>query len=262
MVNELGTWRGPQGPWVVQLDVPGTTSRWPGTSSRPPTLAGVETVYLRRGQPLFHAMTRVFAFLDHRPRPRYFAGNGNPARSSDEELRRDAYELVRKLVQNTGQDLIRRSYAQGVHGDPGFMHPLPTNVPDHVLTLLTVAADGAGIATGGLGGWASTAALAQLRLVYESYALVDWLLDGTEAEQRERGYALTDDAIDLLRKDGTHWAELTKRHPSAKAPAQRYAAPAATMKQDIRSRRSPERPWRGRDPSVLQLGADGRPDLP
>jgi hypothetical protein len=143
--------------------------------------------------------------------------------------------LVRGLVQDTAAELIQRTYGQGVYGDPGFEHPVATQVPHHVLTLLTVAADAAGIAVGGLGSWASTAALAQVRLLYETFALVSWLLDGDEAEQRSRGYALTADAIDLLRRDGAHWAQLGCRDPSAAAYARRYAAAAAAMLQDLQA---------------------------
>jgi hypothetical protein len=221
----------------------------------------VETIYLRRGWPLFNAMTRIFSFLGRGPRPGYPPGSGPPAELSDQELCRDTFELVRGLVQDTGGNLIQRSYGQGVYGDPGFGHPLATQVPHHVLTLLTLAADAAGVAVGGLGGWASTVALAQLRHLYETFALVSWLLDGDEAEQRSRGYGLTADAIDLLRREGMQWEQLASRDPSAAVYARRYAAAAATMLRDLQGLAVSTGVPIGEKPNRSQLMTRYLPDL-
>lgn len=190
-------------------------------------------IYLRRDQPVFNLLHRYFMFMGRGPQPRYLGNNGRPDTLTDEQLREDAFHVARQLVEKQGQALIRSTFGRGIVGDPGFRHPIPTEVKHQVLNFVTEASEAAGVMIGAYGSWASASGLSQLRYLYETFAYVSWLLDGDEDMRRSRALTLVADAIDLLRKNDPYWQKLIRQDPSARIFAARYKEIAARAQQDL-----------------------------
>ncbi|MFC1407127.1 MULTISPECIES: hypothetical protein [Streptacidiphilus] len=158
-----------------------------------------------------------------------------PADLADRELHQAAFGLVSNFSQNVAQRRIQAVFQEGVTGDPAFPFPIPTKADQQVLTLLTVAAEAAGAATALLGAWASTSAFAQLRCLYETQALVAWLVNGTEGTLEARALALTLDTIDLFGRGEDHWykAAKTSGNPELRKHAVRWRKLKSTLQKSL-----------------------------
>jgi hypothetical protein len=87
-----------------------------------------------------------------------------------------------------------------VAGDPRWRFNIPVTPAEHVQAMFGEASDAFGVAAIALGDRASSAALAAVACLAENLVRTRWLIEPAEATQRrERGYALTAEAIDWFR---------------------------------------------------------------
>jgi hypothetical protein len=117
-----------------------------------------------------------------------------PAALSDSELREAMSGAATALVAAIARGRPLRSAAEG---DARWRFNLPATVEAHVLAMFTEADDAFRLAITSLADQASTAAVAPVGRLAELLARIRWLLEPAKAgERRERGYALTAEAID------------------------------------------------------------------
>ena len=88
-----------------------------------------------------------------------------------------------------------------VEGDPRWRFNLPVTPAEHVRAMFSEASDGFGEAVAALDSHASSASIAAVACLAENLVRARWLLEPADAgERRERGYALTAEAIAWFRQ--------------------------------------------------------------
>jgi hypothetical protein len=156
------------------------------------------------GNPLIDGVTRAWDLLvqqvDELLGWSPLAPGPDPRRAavlSDSQLRQAMSGAATALIAAVAQGRPLRSAAEG---DARWRFNLPATVDAHVLAMFTEADDAFRLAVTSLADQASAAALAPAGRLAELLARIRWLLEPAEAgERRERGYALTAEAIDRLR---------------------------------------------------------------
>jgi len=127
-------------------------------------------------------------------------GERRPSAMADGELRAALRAVASGLVKDI-DPALQASFPP--EADPRWRFNLPATPQTHVHHMFTEASDAFGLALPGLDRRASSADLAVLGRLAEILARVRWLLEPTDAGQRrERGYALTEEAIGQLREAG------------------------------------------------------------
>jgi hypothetical protein len=122
-----------------------------------------------------------------------------PAALSDSELREAMSRAAAALVAAIAQGRPLSPAAEAAEADQRWRFNLPATVEAHVLAMFTEADDAFRLAISSLADQASPAALAPAGRLAEILAQIRWLLEPAGAdERRERGYALTAEAIDRL----------------------------------------------------------------
>jgi hypothetical protein len=87
-----------------------------------------------------------------------------------------------------------------VEGDQRWRFNLPVTVAEHARAMFGEASDSLGVAISGLDRHASSASIAAVAALAENLVRMRWLLEPSESSQRrERGYALTAEAISWFR---------------------------------------------------------------
>jgi hypothetical protein len=115
-----------------------------------------------------------------------------------------------------------------VEGEPRWRFNLPVAVAEHVAAMLSEASDAFGLAIIGLDDHASPGGLAMVGRQAEILARCRWLLEPSDpGQRRERGYALTAEAIARLRSAAEHADEA--RGDDGDGLAGEIADRAATM---------------------------------
>ena len=126
------------------------------------------------------------------------APRSSPAAMSDGELREALLAAASSLI--AAIDPARQATFP-VHEDPRWRFNLPATVETHMRAMFTEASDAFGLAVTGLGDHASSAGLGAIGRLAEILVRARWLVEPADATlRRERGYALTADAITWLRK--------------------------------------------------------------
>jgi len=132
------------------------------------------------------------------PEPAPAAPRASPAAMSDGQLAGALHAVAVSLI--TGIDPGRQATFP-VTEDPRWRFNLPAAVEAHMRAMFTEASDTFSLAVTGLGDHASAADLAAIGRLAEILARARWLVEPADAVlRRERGYALTADAIAWLRK--------------------------------------------------------------
>ena len=122
----------------------------------------------------------------------------SPAAMADSELAAALLAVAAGLI--GAIDPARQATFPAV-GDPRWRFNLPATVETHMRAMFTEASDAFGLAVTGLTDHASSADLAAVGRLAEILVRARWLLEPADATlRRERGYALTADAITWLRK--------------------------------------------------------------
>ena len=143
---------------------------------------------------------------------------------ADGELRAALRGVATRLI--TGIDPARQASFPAAD-DPRWRFNLPASEGAHVQHLFTEASDAFGLAVTGLDHHASSADLALVGRLAEILARARWLAEPSDAGQRrERGYALTAEAVADLR--GRPAAEETVGDDQARLAGE-IADRAATM---------------------------------
>ena len=125
-------------------------------------------------------------------------GHASPAAMADSELAGALRAVASGLI--GAIDPARQATFPAV-GDPRWRFNLPVTVETHMRAMFTEASDTFGLAVTGLTDHASSADLAAVGRLAEILVRARWLLEPADAMlRRERGYALTADAITWLRK--------------------------------------------------------------
>lgn len=126
------------------------------------------------------------------------APRSSPAAMSDGELAEALLAVASSLI--GGIDPARQATFP-VQEDPRWRFNLPATVGTHMRAMFTEASDAFGLAITGLGHRASSADLGAVGQLAEILVRARWLVEPADAPlRRERGYALTADAITWLRK--------------------------------------------------------------
>jgi hypothetical protein len=129
-------------------------------------------------------------------------GERKPSAMADEQLRAALRGVASGLVKDV-DPALQASFPPGA--DPRWRFNLPATPQTHVHHMFTEASDAFGLAVTGLDRRASSGDLAVVGRLAEILARARWLLEPSDAERRrERGYALTDEAISQLREAGEH----------------------------------------------------------
>jgi hypothetical protein len=127
-------------------------------------------------------------------------GERRPSAMADGELRAALRAIASGLVKDI-DPALQASFPP--EADPRWRFNLPATPQTHAHHMFTEASDAFGLAVTGLDRRASSADLAVVGRLAEILARVRWLLEPSDAEQRrERGYALTEEAISQLREAG------------------------------------------------------------
>ena len=125
-----------------------------------------------------------------------------PSAMADGELRAALRSVASGLVKDI-DPAVQASFP--AEDDPRWRFNLPAAAQAHVHHLFTEASDAFALAVTGLDRHASAADLAVVGRLAEILARARWLLEPSDAGQRrERGYALTEEAIGQLRSAGEH----------------------------------------------------------
>ena len=127
-------------------------------------------------------------------------GERRPSAMADGDLRSALRGVASGLIKDI-DPALQASFPP--EADPRWRFNLPATPQTHVHHMFTEASDAFGLAVAGLDRRASSADLAVVGRLAEILARVRWLLEPTYPEQRrERGYALTEEAISQLREAG------------------------------------------------------------
>jgi hypothetical protein len=130
-------------------------------------------------------------------------GERSPSAMADGELRAALRGVASGLVKDV-DPALQASFPP--EADPRWRFNLPATPPMHIHHMFTEASDAFGLAVAGLDRRASSGDLAVVGRLAEILARARWLLEPSDAERRrERGYALTEEAIGQLREAGD-WA--------------------------------------------------------
>jgi hypothetical protein len=128
------------------------------------------------------------------------AGLRKPSAMADGELRAALHGVATRLM--TGIDPARQASVPA-QDDPRWRFNLPASERAHVQHLFVQSSETFGLAVTGLDHHASSADLALVWRLAEILARTRWLTEPSDAGQRrERGYALTAEAIADLRRAG------------------------------------------------------------
>jgi hypothetical protein len=127
-------------------------------------------------------------------------GERKPSAMADGELRAALRAVASGLIKAVDPALQASFPAED---DPRWRFNLPATPQTHIHHMFTEASDAFGLAVTGLDRHASSADLAVVGRLAEILARARWLLEPSDAGQRrERGYALTEEAIIQLRRAG------------------------------------------------------------
>ena len=128
------------------------------------------------------------------------SGERRPSAMADGELRAALRAVAADLIKAVDPALQASFPAED---DPRWRFNLPATPQAHIHHMFTEASDAFGLAVTGLDRHASSADLAVVGRLAEILARARWLLEPSDAGQRrERGYALTEEAIIQLRRAG------------------------------------------------------------
>jgi len=129
-------------------------------------------------------------------------GEPRPSAMADGELRAALRALASGLVKDINPALQASFPAED---DPRWRFNLPAAAQAHAHHMFTEASDAFALAVTGLDRHATSADLAVVGRLAEILARARWLLEPSDAGQRrERGYALTEEAIGQLRSASEH----------------------------------------------------------
>lgn len=119
---------------------------------------------------------------------------------TDKQLHHEIHDVGGRLL-NSLAPVLQRSFADDAsHADGSLQPSLPTSVHWHTLMFFTQANDAFGLALRGLNAHATASALAPIRNIAETLALMKWLLEDSSPDvRRSRAYRLTLDAADQYR---------------------------------------------------------------
>jgi hypothetical protein len=127
-------------------------------------------------------------------------GERRPSAMADGELRATLRAVASGLIKAV-DPALQASFP--VEDDPRWRFNLPVTPQTHTHHMFTEASDAFGLAVTGLDRHVSSADLAVVGRLAEILARARWLLEPSDAGQRrERGYALTEEAITQLRRAG------------------------------------------------------------
>ena len=127
-------------------------------------------------------------------------GERRPSAMADGELRAALRAVAAGLIKAVDPALQASFPAED---DPRWRFNLPVTPQTHTHHMFTEASDAFGLAVTGLDRHVSSADLAVVGRLAEILARARWLLEPSDAGQRrERGYALTEEAITQLRRAG------------------------------------------------------------
>jgi hypothetical protein len=127
-------------------------------------------------------------------------GERRPSAMADSELRAALRGVASGLIKDVDPGL-QASFPP--EADPRWRFNLPATPQAHLHHMFTEASDAFGLAVTGLDRHASPADLAVVGYLAEILARARWLLEPPDAgPRRERGYALTEEAISQLREAG------------------------------------------------------------
>ena len=127
-------------------------------------------------------------------------GERKPSAMADGELRAALRAVASGLIKAVDPALQASFPAED---DPRWRFNLPATPQTHIHHMFTEASDAFALAVTGLDRHASSADLAVVGRLAEILARARWLLEPSDAGQRrERGYALTEEAIIQLRRAG------------------------------------------------------------
>jgi len=128
------------------------------------------------------------------------SGERRPSAMADGELRATLRAVASGLIKAV-DPALQASFP--VEDDPRWRFNLPVTPQTHTHHMFTEASDAFGLAVTGLDRHVSSADLAVVGRLAEILARARWLLEPSDAGQRrERGYALTEEAITQLRRAG------------------------------------------------------------
>jgi hypothetical protein len=179
------------------------------SAGREPVILGLVNQDIRdAGNALIESMTKAWdrlvqqvdEFLGWTPTAGGAPGLRRPSAMADGELRVVLRGVATRLM--TGIDPARQA-SFPAQDDPRWRFNLPAGERAHVQHMFVEASDTFGLAVAGLDHHASSADLALLGRLAELTARTRWLTEPSDAAQRrERGYALTAEAIADLRRAG------------------------------------------------------------
>ena len=155
-------------------------------------------------------------------------GERRPSAMSDADLRAALRAVASGLIKAVDPALQASFPAED---DPRWRFNLPATPQAHIHHMFTDASDAFGLAVTGLDRHASSADLAVVGRLAEILARARWLLEPSDAGQRrERGYALTEEAIIQLRRAGDRAGDASSAGGAGQSGlADQIADRAATM---------------------------------
>jgi hypothetical protein len=173
------------------------------TPPRPFILDRVSHDTPETGNPLIDGVTRAWEMLVRQVdeifgwSPQPAPGRVPAAAMADGELCSALSAVASRLIDAIGPAArVRLS----IPGDPRWRFNVPFTTAEHVRAMFGEASDAFGVAVTALGDRASSAALAAVACLAENLVRTRWLVEPSDAGQRrERGYALTAEAIAWFR---------------------------------------------------------------
>ncbi len=159
------------------------------------------------GNPLIEGVTRAWEMLVRQvdeilnwspePGPEPEPERGPAGATADRDLGAALARVAAGLLDDIGPAGEAR---QRVAADSRWRFNIPVTPAEHVQAMFGEASEAFGVAAVALGERASSAALAAVACVAEDLVRTRWLIEPSEASQRrERGYALTAEAISWFR---------------------------------------------------------------
>ena len=147
-----------------------------------------------------HLVQQIDEMLGWNPVPGSVPGLRRPSAMADGELRAAVRAVATRLI--TGIDPATQA-SFPAQDDARWRFNLPAGVRPHVQQMFVEASDAFGLAVTGLDHHAASADLAVVGRLAETLARARWLVEPSDAGQRrERGYALTEQAIADVRRAG------------------------------------------------------------